>query len=118
MSYEPVHESHRDRHDKRLVELITHLAAEFIVRESNGTSLITATRSELSAKGERVTVFVSVFPTESSAVALEFLNRNADEFREYLRTRARLRDLPRVTFVEDYGERNRQHLDELGANPV
>jgi ribosome-binding factor A len=116
MAYEPVHESHRDRHDKRVVELITHLAAEFIARETNGTSLITTTRTELSATADRATVFVSVFPTESTPLALDFLNRQSDNFREYLRTHARLRNLPRVTFVEDLGERNRQHLDELGAN--
>jgi ribosome-binding factor A len=118
MAYElQAHDSHRDRHDKRVVELITHLAAEFIARETNGTSLITATRAELSPTGERATIFVSVFPTKSTPPALEFLNRNTDEFRNYLKSRARMRDLPRVTFVEDYGERNRQHLDELGANP-
>jgi ribosome-binding factor A len=102
------------RHHDRVEELLVHLAAEFIVRESNSTSLITATRAELATKGDRGTVFVSVFPTERSGAALEFLNRNADDFREYVRTHSRMRDLPRIAFAIDYGELNRQHLDELG----
>lgn len=113
----PQRESHRDRRDKRVVEIVAHLAAEFIARESNGTSLITATRADLSANAERATVFVTVFPDSAVPQALDFLNRNADGFREYLKAHARLRDLPRIAFAEDPGEKNRRHLDELGANP-
>ena len=101
------------RHD-RAEEMLVHLAAKFIVRESNGTSLITATRAELSHKEDRAVIYVSVFPNEATPQALNFLNRNADEFREYLKDHARLRGLPRVNFVLDEGERNRQRLDELG----
>ncbi len=110
----PRPDSRSKRHHDRVEELLTHLAADFIVRESNGTSLITATRAELGSKGERATVFVTVFPDEAITTALEFLNRNADAFREYMREHARTRELPRVQFVLDAGERNRQHLDELG----
>jgi ribosome-binding factor A len=101
-------------HHKRVEELLVHLAADFIVRESNGTSLITATRAELGQRGERAVIYVTVFPTEATKNALEFLNRNADEFREYMREHARTRELPRAEFVLDEGERIRQRLDELG----
>lgn len=110
----PHRDSRGDLHHKRVEELLVHLAAEFIVRESNGTSLITATRAELTPKGERAIVYVSVFPDESTDTALDFLNRNADEFREYMKKNARTRELPRVEFALDEGERNRQRLDELG----
>lgn len=112
----PHKDSRGDLHHKRVEELLTHLAADFIVRESNGTSLITATRATLGSKGERATVYVTVFPTDATEKALEFLNRNADEFREYVRANARTRELPRVQFVLDEGERNRQRLDELGKD--
>ncbi len=112
----PHRDSRSDLHHKRVEELLTHLAAQFIVRESNGTSLITATRADLGSKGERATVYVTVFPDEAIPKALEFLNRNADAFREYMREHARTRELPRVKFLLDDGERNRQRLDELGKN--
>jgi ribosome-binding factor A len=102
------------RHHDRAEELILHAAAEFVSRESNGISLITATRAELASRGDRATIFVTVFPETSTAQAIEFLNRRADDFREYLKEHSRMRDLPRVAFEEDYGEKNRQHLDELG----
>ncbi|MFZ1987514.1 MAG: ribosome-binding factor A [Minisyncoccia bacterium] len=104
-----------DRHGaQRAEEMLTHAAAEFIVRQSNGTSLITATRTEIKEKGRKAIVYVTVFPEDRLNTALEFLNRQKDDFRDYLKTHARLRDLPRVTFVFDEGERNRQRLDELG----
>ena len=103
-----------NHHGERAEEQITHLAAEFIVRESNATSLITVTRSVLTSKGDRVVIFVTVFPETATVHALDFLNRNRDEFRTYLKEKARLRIIPSVLFEEDYGEKNRQHLDELG----
>ena len=110
----PPKSSRGNRHHERVEELITHLAAEFIARESNGTSLITATRTKLSAQNDRAEVFVTVFPDELLHSALDFLNRQADAFRIHLKSHARLRSLPRVTFSHDEGERGRQRLDELG----
>ena len=116
MDFSSPADSRGKRHHERAEELLVHLAAEYVARESNSTSLITVTRAELSAKGERVSILVSVFPEDRTPEALEFLNRHADDFRSYLKSHARLRDLPRITFVEDAGERNRQHLDELGSS--
>jgi len=105
------------RHAARAEELLAHLAAEFIARETNGTSLITVTRAEVSSKGDRADIFVTVFPDDRVATALDFLNRQAGEFRDYLKKHARMHSLPRVEFIEDRGERNRQRLDELGNIP-
>ncbi|HVW71680.1 MAG TPA: ribosome-binding factor A [Candidatus Paceibacterota bacterium] len=110
----PQKQSRGKLHHVRAEELVLHAAAEFIVRESNATSLITATRAELSQRGDRAVVFVTIFPDEAKTTALDFLNRRADDFRDYLKAHSRMRDLPFVKFEEDYGEKNRQHLDDLG----
>jgi ribosome-binding factor A len=102
------------RHAIRTEELLAHLAAEYIARTTNGTSLITVTRTEVSSKGDATKIFVSIFPDEAAPQALEFLNRQKDGFREYLKSHARLRNIPRAVFELDYGEKNRQRLDELG----
>jgi len=109
----PDKHSREQRHHDRETELITHLAADFIARHSNNTSLITALRTVLSSRGDYATVFVSVFPDTMTKTALEFLNRNVGEFREYVKANSRMRDLPRVEFALDYGEENRRRLDEL-----
>lgn len=109
----PDKHSREKLHHQRETELLTHLAADFIARSSNNTSLITAIRTELSHRGDQATVFVSIFPDAMIRPALEFLNRNAGEFREYIKANSRMRDLPRIEFAFDYGEQNRQRLDEL-----
>lgn len=99
--------------DERQEHLLTELAADYIAREAGRTTLITPTRTELGKNRRNATVFVSVFPTEESEHALTFLARHKDLFREYLKKASRLGILPYITFELDYGERNRQRLDEL-----
>lgn len=99
--------------DDKKSGMLTHLAAEFISREAGRSTLITATRTDLSPDGKHATVYVSVYPTDQGEHAITFLMRNKDDFRDYLKSRARFPILPFVTFEIDYGELNRQRLDEL-----
>jgi ribosome-binding factor A len=101
------------RRDNRIVETITHEAAIFIRREASGQSLITVTRTILSKNAERASVFVSVFPPEEARAALSFLSRLAGDFRGHLASHARLHPIPKIEFILDEGELNRQRLDEL-----
>jgi|SRR3989344_7234514 len=101
------------KRDNRITELIAHEAAQFILRESSGQSLITVTRAVLSKNAEHAMVFVSIFPHEEAKPALSFLSRLTGDFRAHLATRSRLHPLPKIEFVLDEGELNRQHLDEL-----
>lgn len=99
----------------RIAALVAHEAAIFI-REAAGTeSLITVTRAEAAPKGERITVFVSVFPEAKEASALAFLARQREAFSAHLKTHARLAPLPRVDFAPDEGEKVRRRLDALGS---
>ncbi len=97
----------------KAAEILVHLAAEYIAREAGRSTLITPTRADLSPDRKNVTIYVSVFPDNQDTFALEFLARHRDNFRAYLKTHARLATLPFIKFELDYGERNRQHLDEL-----
>lgn len=101
------------RYTERESELIGREAAAFIAREAGPGSLITVTRSVAAARGERVTVFVSVFPEEKMHAALAFLARQRAAFSDHLKTHTRLSPLPRVIFLPDSGEQNRQRLDEI-----
>ncbi len=99
------------RESERATEIIAHEAAMFIAREAGTESLITVIRAESTAHGERVLVFVSVFPEEKARAALAFLERQREAFSNHLKTHARLR-LPRVDFLLDNRE---QSLSDTGA---
>ena len=100
------------RRNDRAVEIIAHEAALFIAREAGDGSLITVIRAMSIAHGERVNVFVSVFPEEKSRAALMFLERQRKAFSEYLKNHTRLSPLPRVDFLLENGE----HLGGPGEN--
>ncbi len=89
--------------DARATELIAHEAAQFIAREAGTESLITVTRAQSVAHGDRVLVFVSVFPIEKARAALNFLERQREAFSDHLKKHARMR-LPRIDFMLDNGE--------------
>ena len=93
--------------------MLTELAAEYIAREAGRETLTTPTRSDISRDRKHATIFVSVFPTDRGEHAILFLMRHKDLFRDYLKKRSRFPVLPYITFEIDYGELNRQRMDEL-----
>lgn len=94
-------------------EAIAHAAADFLLRESNRESLITVTRAVLSPDEKHIVVYLSVLPTSYEATVLQFAKRLRSEFRHYLREKSRLSVHPLIDFALDYGEKNRQRIDEL-----
>ena len=87
----------------RATAIVAREAAQFIAREAGGGSIITVIRAESAAHGERMTVFVSVFPEEKARAALAFLARRREAFSDHLKRHARLK-LPRVDFFLDNRE--------------
>lgn len=96
--------------------MLLELAAKFIAREAGRSTLITPTRAHLSTDGKYVTIFVSVYPADQGEHAITFLTRHKDDFRDFLKkSRVRIPILPYIKFEIDYGELNRQRLDELSG---
>ena len=91
------------RQSDRAAEIVAREAAQFIAREAGSESLITVIRAQSVAHGDRIMVFVSVFPVEKAHAALAFLERQREAFSDYLKENARLR-LPRIDFMLDNGE--------------
>jgi ribosome-binding factor A len=92
-----------DNWNERMGSRVREVAAEFLAREANRNSLITVTRAELSENGRRCNIFIT---------ALKFANRNRRELSEFFKKRVKGVP-PRIEFVIDRGEKNRQRLDEL-----
>jgi ribosome-binding factor A len=88
----------------RTVAIIAREAAKFIASEASNDSLITVIKAISLSHGDRVIVFVSVFPEEKSRAALAFLERQRESFSDYLKEHERLSPLPRVDFQLDNGE--------------
>lgn len=99
--------------ERKIEELIRQLAAQFLQRESNGLSLVTVTAVTLSDKITKATVLLSVFPKDQEKQALDFARRKRTEFREYVKTRSKMRNLPAIDFAIDLGEKNRQRIEEI-----
>ena len=101
------------KHDK-VKALVQELAAEFVERESDKTSLITVTRADISKDFRKSTIFITVYPDKSEESALNFLKRKRSLFREKIIKNTGLRIIPFFDFEIDEGEKSRQRLDELG----
>jgi ribosome-binding factor A len=98
--------------EEKASSLILELAAKYIAREAGRGTLITPMRADISPDRKNATIFVSVFPDAEAEHALQFLTRHKDLFRNSLK-KARLATLPFIRFELDYGEKNRQRMDEL-----
>jgi len=98
---------------EKVGEILHRLAAEFVRDESTPVSLLTITRVELSSVGKDAKIFFTTLPESVEDTALKFLERKTPEFKKYIREKSRIGLVPFITFKIDYGERNRQRLDEL-----
>lgn len=97
----------------RASALIKELVATFIQQEANSNPLITVTSVDVSPDTSRAIIFVTTIPDGREADALIFLKRNATELRNYLKRKARMKNIPHIEFMVDAGERHRQHMDDL-----
>jgi ribosome-binding factor A len=101
-------------HSKEKLEgVLIALAAEFLQRESDPSSLITVTGCRISDNMRTATLLLSVLPEDRSAPALAFARRKLPEFRAYAASHARLKYVPFFSFDIDVGEKNRQTLEEI-----
>lgn len=96
-----------------LIQQLGQFAADFIHSQSNKTSLITVTNTELDTTMQTVTFRVSVYPESAEKVAMGFLMRKRGDCKEYIKKHSKMKRVPHVEFVLDSGEKNRQRVDEL-----
>lgn len=93
--------------------LLQELVASFIREEANPNPLITVTNLTVSSNYHDVTVFFTTIPDGGEENSLIFLKRKGTELRQYLKKNGRFKVIPQIHFEIDYGERHRQHIDEI-----
>src|SRR5581483_5773143 len=102
-----MHPESTTKKDEKLREIIREIAAQYIQRESNQSSMITVTNVVISNKGKRAVILFTVLPEEKQAVVLDFLKRHREDFQEYARSQSRIGRIPFFDFEIDLGEKNR-----------
>ncbi|MDP6387739.1 MAG: ribosome-binding factor A [Candidatus Pacebacteria bacterium] len=85
--------------------LVRELAAEFLAKESDRTSIITVTRANISSNLKEAKIYLSVYPQDSEKVALKFAKRKRSEFRKYAQERMQIKKIPTFDFEIDMGEK-------------
>ncbi len=98
---------------EKVSNLIRELAAEFLGRENNKTSLISVTHATVSPDLKRGTIYITVLPDDKEKTALEFAKRKRPELREFLKKNMMTKMIPFIDIDIDKGEKNRQKIDEL-----
>ena len=89
------------------------IAQDFFQRESSGASLITVTRAEVSPDMRSGTIFITVLPENKEEAGLDFARRMRSDLRHTVMKRLPVKVIPFIEVEIDYGEKNRQHIDEL-----
>ena len=101
---------------EKVREQIQHLAAEFLERESDRTTMITVTDACVTKNFNRAIIFFTVYPEEKEEVALSFAKRKHSDLKDYAKKKLRMRRIPSFDFAIDKGEKNRQLIDEISKS--
>ena len=101
-----------DRHD-RIRSQLKEFAALFVRNEANTDPMITITDASISPDYRKATIKFTTIPDNRQEDALIFLKRSASHFRDFLKKKSAFKRIPHIEFEVDYGERHRQHIDEI-----
>lgn len=98
---------------ERVSSLLTELTASYIQHEANTDPMITVTHVTVSPDLKNATIFFTTIPDGREEDALAFLKRSGRDIRGFVKKKANLKHIPHFEFAVDYGERHRQHMDEV-----
>ncbi len=101
---------------EKVANKIKELAAQFLSREGNRTSLINVISVNCSPDLKRATILITVLPIEKEKAALDFAKRKRGELRQFLKKNMPVKIIPFIDIGIDLGEKNRQKIDELLRN--
>ncbi len=104
--------------EEKVREQVMHLAAQFLREEASPASMLTVTNAIFNEQNNMAVIYFTVFPEKFEHTAIEFAKRKRKDFREFVKSKMRIRDIPFFNFEIDKGEKNRQLIDSLGENMV
>lgn len=98
---------------ERLARTFQKLAAEFLKRESRGTTLITVTGATLSKDLRHANLLVSVYPDDNKTNTLSFLRKKRESLRGYIAAKTKMKFLPVFNFLVDHGPKEEERIEKL-----
>ncbi len=98
---------------EKVQQLLQEHIATFVLHEANTDPLITITHVDVSPDLKNALVYFTTIPDSGQDNALIFLKRSATELRHYAKEKMPMKSIPHFDFSVDYGERHRQHIDEI-----
>ena len=81
--------------------MLAEIAASFVRFEVDPKAMVTVTRTELSEDSKTAKFLISVFPKNKEREILASLNKKNSVFKNYLRTKTRMKFLPSAFFELD-----------------
>jgi ribosome-binding factor A len=97
----------------KVEEALKRLAATFLEKESDSTSLITVTKIDISPDFKNSIIYISVLPDTKALDALNFCKRKMTDFKRYVKDNMSIHSVPFFSVELDFGEKNRQRIEEL-----
>ena len=86
---------------EKLVSLLAEIAGSFVRFEVDPNAMVTVTRTELSEDSKTAKFLVSIFPKNKEREILASLNKKNSVFKNYLKTKTRMKFLPSAFFDLD-----------------
>ncbi len=80
---------------------------------SHGEIIVSIIKTKVSIDLKEAKVFVSVYPEERRAEAIEKLNQEKNEIQKILSQKVIKRRIPKLTFISDQTEKNAAEIEAL-----
>lgn len=101
------------RRQERLGSVLKDLAGSFIKTRAKTLAIITPNRTEISSDLKSAKIFISVFPENNEKEILALLKKDENKFKNYIKTRVKIKFLPDIFFELDQGAKTERRIDEL-----
>jgi len=106
-------EKTRTERQIKVNQSLTKIVSDFINENSNRQSLITVTHCDVSPDLRNAVAYISILPEDKEGPAFDFLQRREHDLFDFAKKRSELRRTPRIKFAIDYGEKNRQRIQDI-----
>lgn len=101
---------------EKINSLLQEIASSFIESRIESSSLITVMRAQISSDLKSAKIFVSVMPDNKEKEVISMIKKKNNDFKNYCKSRLKIKFLPSFNFEIDTGEKNRARIDELLKN--
>lgn len=93
--------------------LLRNIVSSFIGREFKNGAIITVTHVDVINDLKKAKIFISIFPDNKSDEIMKLLQNKSWDLKKYAQPLLKMKFLPEFEFEIDYGEKNRQKLEEI-----